>query len=123
VGFVQLHGVLVLYFGGFGMDIVQLIRMKKMKLDTLETIYQALAEVADLQFAIDAGVGDEMAHWQEIGVIDHRLRRLVNTLPDEVFIQAPSLALFALSSQPIQSCWSSCRDEVGAVLAHVWQSV
>jgi len=92
-----------------------------MKIDTLEIIYQTLAKVADLQYAIDVGEGDQMAHWQEIGVIDHRLRRLVNTLPDEVFTQAPSLALFALSSRPIQGCWSSCRDEVGAVLAHVWQ--
>lgn len=89
-----------------------------MKKDTLQAIYEALAHVADLQFALDAGKGDQITHWQELGMIDQRLRRLVQTLPDEVIASTPSLAKYAMSSTPLYSLWSECRDEVGMALAY-----
>lgn len=90
-------------------------------MEKLELIYNFLAQVGDLQYSIDVGEGDEILLWQEIGAIDHQLRRLANALPDEIFYRLPNLAKFTLSSQPIFYSWSDCRDEIGIVLAGIAQ--
>ena len=85
----------------------------------LEEINTALAEVGSLMTAIDKGEGDQVYHWQMIGQLDHRLRRLVETLPDELFCQMPTLAVFALSTDTITSSWRQCWDEVGGFLGSI----
>jgi hypothetical protein len=83
---------------------------------TLEEIHTALAEVGSLMTAIDHGEGDQVYHWQMIGLLDHRLRRLTRTLPDDLFCQMPNLAVFALSTDTISSSWRKCQDEVRVFL-------
>ena len=90
-----------------------------METDSLKIIYEVLAEVADLHYAIEAGKGDEMMHWQRLSSIDHRLRRLAQSLPDDVFARLPHFAKFTLTSGSINECWSECRDEVGMAIAGV----
>ena len=83
---------------------------------TLEDINTALAEVGSLLTAIDEGEGDQVYHWQMIGQLDHRLRSLAKSLPDDLFCQMPNLAVFALSTNTISSTWRRCQDEVDAIL-------
>ena len=90
-----------------------------MEKENLTKIYEILAEVADLQYAIDVGEGDMILHWQRLNVIDDRLRRLGNILSDDVFAQLPHFAKFTLTSDSINECWSDCRDEVGMAIAGI----
>jgi len=88
----------------------------KTETETLEDIHTALVEVGTLLTAIDEGERDQVYCWQMIGQLDHRLRRMVRALPDELFTQMPNLAVFALSTDTITSSWRQCRDEVGGFL-------
>lgn len=83
----------------------------------LEQILVDLNHVGDLLSAIDHAQGDDIAHWQEISVINHRVRRLVNQLDQDGLTQLPALAVFAFSDAQIISCWGNCADEIETLLS------
>lgn len=83
----------------------------------LEHILADLKQVGDLLSAIDHAQGDDMALWQEISVINHRIRRLVNQMDEDTLIRLPGLAAFTLSDAQVFSCWSTCADQIEALLS------
>lgn len=83
----------------------------------LEQILADLNQVGGLLYAINRSQGDQISHWQEISVINHRVRRLVNRLEEDTLIRLPALAAFAFSDAQIFACWGSCADEIEVLLS------
>ena len=82
----------------------------------LTDILAYLHQVGSLLDDVDRKNGEAISLWQQISQLDHRLRRLTYQLDEDTFSQLPSLAVFALSSTQIISCWGNCADEVEALL-------
>jgi len=82
----------------------------------LENVFEALSEVGQRLNAIDHKHGEESIHWQTISALSHSIRRQAGELPDEIFTHLPTLAIFTLTVDSIDSCWGRCRDELEAYL-------
>lgn len=83
----------------------------------LELILADLKQVGDLLSAIDHAQGNTIALWQEISVVNHHVRRLVSQLDEDTLVRLPGLAAFAFSDAQIFGCWSTCADEIEALLS------
>lgn len=82
----------------------------------LQSVFEALNEVGERLSAIDHQYGEENLHWQTISALSHTIRRQAGELPDEVFTYLPSLAVFTLTIDSIDSCWGQCMDELNIYL-------
>lgn len=81
----------------------------------LAHILKELHQVGSCLDAIDRGYGDQITHWQEISAINHRIRRIANSLNENTLMQLPSLAAFILSDAQIFTCWANCAAELEAL--------
>jgi hypothetical protein len=82
----------------------------------LQNVFAALSEVGEHLNAIDRNNGEQVYHWQTISALGHSIRRQAGELPDEIFSHLPSLAVFTLTVNSIDSCWGQCLDELDAYL-------
>lgn len=78
----------------------------------LSKILANLNQVGGLLYAIDRQEGDSIAHWQQISLLDHRLRRLAKQLDEDTLSKLPSLTVYSLLSNQIFSCWGNCAEEI-----------
>jgi hypothetical protein len=83
----------------------------------LEEVFSALSEVGERLSAIDHQHGEENLHWQTISALGHSIRRQAGELPDEIFVELPALAVYALTVNSIDSCWGQCLDELDSYLS------
>ena len=82
----------------------------------LAQIHKKLQEVGDRLSAIDFGAGNPLDHWKAIGEISTVVREAALGLPPELLAQCHRLTDFAQSNRGLEGYWSSCMDEVKALL-------